>query len=216
MFTDDIWDQIVASTNLYADKTRAEKEARGKRPPEWEPITVPEIKAYIGLTILMGITRLPRMEDYWQESNFYLKSNLSRLFSKKRFKQIQKYLHIADPYAEAPRGRPGYGKLGKVRPLVERLKQNSKQNYKLQREISVAEVMIPYKGRLSYKQYIKAKPKMGHQTFRSGGCKEWVRLQVEVPGQFPVGSRKIPLDPDRSQFLTKILEAFRVIWNYRS
>jgi hypothetical protein len=65
---------------------------------------------------------------------------------------IHTRLHLSDPDEELERGQPGYNKLQKVEPLVTILKQKFNEMYHLSREITVDEAMIPFKGRLGYKQ----------------------------------------------------------------
>jgi hypothetical protein len=63
-----------------------------------------------------------------------------------------RYLHVSNPNTEIPPEEPGYDKLGKVRPLVDILKNNSQQEYSLPRDIAADEAMIPFKNRISFLQ----------------------------------------------------------------
>lgn len=73
---------------------------------------------------------------------------------------------MSDPDAEVERGQPGYDKLQKVRPLITLLSEQIEAQYNLSRDVAIDEAMIPFKGRLSFKQYIKAKPtKRGIKVF---------------------------------------------------
>lgn len=80
-FTADVWDLLVTNTNNYA--VIGEDQPASGRP--WEPVTVQDIKAFFGVILLMGIMQLPRIEDYWQESSFHLRSNISHVFPLIRF-----------------------------------------------------------------------------------------------------------------------------------
>ena len=59
---------------------------------------------------------------------------------------------MSNPHTEIPPGEDGYDKLGKVRPLIDSLKQSFAAEFNLPRDIAVDEAMIPFKGRLSFKQ----------------------------------------------------------------
>ena len=88
-----------------------------------------------------------------------------------RFWQILRFFHLADPANELPRNDPAYDKLQKVRPLIDVLQASFKTEYGSRREVTIYEAMIPYKGRLGYKQYMKDKPtkwgiKVRQQRFR--------------------------------------------------
>ena len=57
-FTDEVWDLLVMETNCHADAVRGT--TPHSRP--WTTITVDEMKAFIGLLILMAMCKLPRLE----------------------------------------------------------------------------------------------------------------------------------------------------------
>ena len=63
-----------------------------------------------------------------------------------------RFLHVSDPYTEIQPGQEGYDKLGKVRPLIDALKKSFQAEYSLPRDIAVDEAMIPFKGRISFRQ----------------------------------------------------------------
>jgi len=54
-FDDALLTDIVGETNLYA----SQKQLKWK----W-PLTVSESKAFLGVRIIMGIVKLPRVRDY--------------------------------------------------------------------------------------------------------------------------------------------------------
>ena len=162
-FTDEIWDLLVTNSNKYAEWKRSQQEKEGR---PWEPVTIVELKAFMGVQLMMGILHLPRQEDYWQTKTRYLSTELSRVFSRDRFEQILRYLHVSDREAELEKDDPNYDKLQKVRPLIDLLCPKFEELFDLGQNITVDEAMIPYKGRLSFKQYMKAKPhKWGIKVF---------------------------------------------------
>lgn len=61
IFSPDVWELIVEETNHYASSVTGQT-------PSARPLTgtnVKEMKAFIGIIILMGILKLPRLELYW-------------------------------------------------------------------------------------------------------------------------------------------------------
>jgi len=66
-------------------------------------------------------------------------------------------LHDAN-YQVAAAGQPGYDALFKVRPLLDIVTAKFESEYNLHEEVSIDEAIIPLKGRLFFKQYIKNKP----------------------------------------------------------
>ena len=83
---------------------------------------------------------------------------VSEVMSQTRFIQIWRYFHIADNSSAIPRGSPGFDKIYRVREFLNVILRNAQRLYRLDREITIDETMVPHKGRLSFKQYIKNKP----------------------------------------------------------
>jgi len=62
-WNDDILGQIVQATNPYADLKR-----QGKQDKWWIcPLTVIELRKFLGITIMMGIIRLSNRSQYWRK-----------------------------------------------------------------------------------------------------------------------------------------------------
>jgi hypothetical protein len=55
-------------------------------------------------------------------------------------------------------GDPGYDKLGKIKPILERVRKVFRSVYCPPQNISIDEAMIPFKGRSTLKQYMPLKP----------------------------------------------------------
>lgn len=93
--------------------------------------------------------------------------------SQTRLLQIWRYFHLADNSCAVPRGSPGFDKTYRVREFLNLILRNSQQLYRLDREITIDETMVPHKGRLSFKQYIKNKP-------IRWGIKLWVLCEAKT------------------------------------
>ena len=153
---------IVEQTNLYVRQKSAASY-------KWEDLTVPELKAFLGVWIYMGIIRKPAVRDYWAqgliEGEFPI---VTETFPQNRFLVILWNLHFNDNASAEPQGSPGYDKLHKIRPIINRLQQKFLSLYNPHRENSIDEAMVGFKGRSSLKQYVPKKP-----TKR--GFKVWCR-----------------------------------------
>ena len=79
-----MWNLIVTETNRYAAQQRQQASTPGRR---WHDVTVEEMKALVGMQILMGISRLPRIEMYWSKHRL-LTPGLCSVMSLTRFEQI--------------------------------------------------------------------------------------------------------------------------------
>ena len=56
------------------------------------------------------------------------------------------------------RDNPAYDKLFKVRPLLDRLANTFREEYRPSKFVSIDEGMVKYKGRLGFKQYMPVRP----------------------------------------------------------
>ena len=80
----------------------------------WEDVTVSELKAFIGLLILIGRVHLPRLEMYWQVKHPVIATEgISSIMSWSQFEQIFRFLHLADSTQQIPAGQLGHDKLFK-------------------------------------------------------------------------------------------------------
>ena len=162
-FTDELIDEIVKQSNLYASHVMGKEKYN-----EWDKITVSDLKAYFGFYILMGINHLPSIHDYWRVDPFVRFSPTADRITRNRFKEITRYLHFVDNTQLQKRGEPNYDRLGKIRPIMLILKQKFLSNYEPNCQQAIDEAMIPFQGRSAIKQYLPMKP-------IKCGLKVWVR-----------------------------------------
>ena len=121
----------------------------------WYNVTTEEVKAYYGVLILMDIITCDRDELYWSQSTEYpyIRTEIPKICSRDRFMQIRRYRHFSDDS-----NVDQTDKLFKFRYIIDNIRQSFKEHYVPHEHISVDEAMIPFKGRLSFKQYMKDKP----------------------------------------------------------
>lgn len=124
------------------------------------------METFVGIMILMGIIKLPRFRMYWRDYLVH-QEGISAVMSRTRFLQIWLYFHLADNSVAVPVGADGYDKLYRVSEFLNIISLNISREYKLSRDIVIDKIMVPHKGRLSFKQYIKNKP-------TQWGIKLWV------------------------------------------
>ena len=151
MFMDDtVWNLLVVMTNRNA----ARKRSAGRDKGLWQPVDLPEMQAFIGLTIITGIVRLPKLPMYWETSHpLCTLPGFSSVMSRDRFLHIMRYLHVNDEAV----GNPDNDKLYKVREFITHVNENFGTKYTMGCQISIDESLIPFKGRLSFRQFIPSK-----------------------------------------------------------
>ncbi|KAM4604656.1 piggyBac transposable element-derived protein 4-like [Polymixia lowei] len=102
------------------------------------------------------------MTDFWRKKTIFHVAFPATVMSRDRFVAIATNLHISDPAEDAAndekRGTEEYDTLHRVRPLLDMLRNRCMSRYHPKQHISVDERMVATKARLSFKQYMKAKP----------------------------------------------------------
>lgn len=157
------YDDLLAQTNLYAEQQRAIHNDTSM----WNPITLDKLMAFIGLTIAMGIVSLLSLNNYWYTDPILSHSWFRSIMSRDRFRQVLYYVHIVDNTQALPRSDLHYDRLWKVRPLTEVLQSTCGELYNTHPQVSIDESIIGTKCRLSFIQYLPAKP-------TKWGIKVWV------------------------------------------
>ncbi|KAL4142153.1 hypothetical protein QTP88_004670 [Uroleucon formosanum] len=133
---------MVQYTNMYALQ-------KGKT---WKNTDIKEIKIFIGLHIIMGCTKFPRIRMYW---NLVLKMNVFvENMNRNRFFTLRTNFHVID---NLKINKNNKDKFVKVRPMFDCLKRRCGQ-LNIEKNVSIDEQMIPFKGQLNIKQYMKGKP----------------------------------------------------------
>ena len=132
----------------------------------WHDVDKNELQAFVGVLMLMGICKLPRMEMYWTTTHPLTTPGLAEVMPLRRFMQILRYFHLCDVNLHVPRGQPGFDALFKVRAILDIITPLLESEYDPDEQLAVDEAMIHFKGRLGFKQYMKDKPtKWGIKVF---------------------------------------------------
>jgi hypothetical protein len=113
----------------------------------------------------MGIVRMNSLRDYWSRK-WILKTDVARsVMSRKRFEILLKMLHFSDN----EQCREG-DRLYKVQPLLDMLIKNYQAIYSPGKTFCIDETMVPYQGRLIFRQYSPQKAhKYGIKIFCDKG-----------------------------------------------
>ena len=155
-----IFQVLAEQCNLYASQQGVGSSY------SWIDTTENEMKLFLGIHLAMGVHKLPYVEDYWSLHPLLGAPGIVQGMSIRRFKALQSCLHLNDNSKAKKRGEPGYDKLHKIRPMVESIRANCRQHYRLHREVSIDEAMVGFKGRSSMKQYCPNKPtKRGYKVW---------------------------------------------------
>lgn len=141
-FTDEVFDRITNNTNLYHDYRVALKKITNPNyvDKRWTPVTVPEMKAFFGLSIVMGLVSVPRYRDFWSGDDFLANPGIKKCMPVRRYEKISEVLHVSNREEEPLRGQPNADKLVKIRWLLDLVFETSRLLMHPQREQSIDEV----------------------------------------------------------------------------
>ena len=151
--TDDIVSTMVRETNRYAgqfmDATTLKPRSRMH---DWKETDPCEMKKFLGLVILMGIIQKPSISSYWSTDPVIATPLINKVMSRNRFELLLKFWHFADNTTAEPGDR-----LGKLKNIVDSLLNRFQSIYYPEKQLSIDEAMVLWRGRLVFRQYIPGK-----------------------------------------------------------
>jgi hypothetical protein len=158
--TDNLVNSFVTHTNSYAQFVIQNKRASDPSYVDslWYPTHMCEMRAFIGLNVFFGLNPLPNYKQYWSTDPFLGNEGIRSVMPVKRYEKLAQYFHVSDRSQEPPRGAPNYDRLYKVRPVLDAMQASFKNANKPSKCQSLDEGMIKFQGRITYLQYMPAKP----------------------------------------------------------
>ena len=173
LFTPEIQHLFVVETNRYVAQRLDHLFTASSSKDRWEPVTISEIRAFLGCLIFIGLCSLGDMKDYWSEE--LGQDRIRNVFSYHRFTDIFRFIHCNDNSTAFPKDHESFDKLHKVRPVISLLQKSFQQCWVPHQKNSIDEGMISFTGRSSLKQYMKDKP-------NKWGFKMWKLVDSNMGG----------------------------------
>jgi hypothetical protein len=160
MYWDDTTlDRIAQETNRYALVVLDNGKPRGGN--KWKPVTICELRIWFGILILMGVKKMPCRRHYWMRGEQALYCGvIPKAMSLVRWELIKRCLHLIDnAILVKEKSDPNFDRLAKTRWLLNHFVTVSESIYNLEREVTIDECIIPYKGKYcQIRQFMKGKP----------------------------------------------------------
>nr|CAI5844167.1 unnamed protein product [Callosobruchus analis] len=190
---------IVQQTNLYAEQRiisciANETIKKNSLLTYWKDTDESEILAFIGMLIWMGLNKKPTLKDYFSRNILY-KNEVGKYIgmSRMRFELLLSNLHFSNNETGDATNR-----LRKIQPLAGNLIANFQAACTPKKGVCIDETMIPFRGRLSFRQYIPGKRhKYGVKIFKLCSEKGYTyNLKIysgkeNNPNEQPVASRVV-------------------------
>lgn len=136
------FENMANFTNIYAHQKNV----------QFKPTNSAEIRSLFGLHIAIGCLKFPKVRLFWDKTLYI---HLFReTMSRDRFFQLRNNLHCVNNL-DIPVNCED--KLYKVRPLYDAIRNRCTELH-LEENLCIDEQIVPFRGHLSIKQYVKGKP----------------------------------------------------------
>jgi len=115
----------------------------------FEPVTVCEIKIFLGLTLAMALIRKPTIDSYWYTEPLMQAAYFNSCMSRDRCKKIMKFLRFSNPYVSSDKNSR-ISDMDKICLEINKCFLPGKS-------LSLDESLLLHKGRLSFRMFIQTK-----------------------------------------------------------
>lgn len=151
LIDDVLLESIVRETNDYAEQFFLSQDHTEKsRISSWKYLTVEEFKIFLGLLMHMGNIKMPKIQDYWRKDKLF-KTCFGSYMARDKFLLILRCLHFVKTNSNDK------DRLQKIRHIIDYFNNKMLNIYNAGKELSLDEAMVLWRGRLSFRQYIKGK-----------------------------------------------------------
>ncbi len=163
VFNDEVFELLVRETNRYAEQEieklrRNERLRPHSRASLWKEVSMPEMKAFIGLVLLMGYVKLPTYAAYWSTNFLVQLSGLRKIMARDRFLSILQFFHLCNNCENLPSDHSDHDQLFKLHQFMNMIVELWQGAYYPERDLAIDETFIACKGRIHLKQYKPRKP----------------------------------------------------------
>ena len=168
---DNILEIIVTETNRYVYFMRGGKVlSPHSREHQWYDVTVPEIKVFLALVMLMGIVKKNNYRDYWSTDPVNQTPVFCKVMSVNRFTNILRALHFSDNLEAYANNITE--KMRKIRSVFDHLRSKFKEAFYPYKNLNIDESLMLWRGNIGFRQYIPSKRhRFGLKLFVLCDCK---------------------------------------------
>lgn len=118
----------------------------------WAELTEEEFLKYLAICLHMEIEKRPNLKDYWSTKIVFSTSFAAKYISRNRFIEITNSFHFVNN--EKP---DRSNRLYKIDSVVKILNRTFAEVYTPSENIYIDESMVPFQGRIIFRQYISGK-----------------------------------------------------------
>ncbi|XP_045448744.1 piggyBac transposable element-derived protein 4-like [Melitaea cinxia] len=161
-FDSDIFESLVKCTNIYIDTIKN----KYKRERDAKPTTLTEMRAFVGLLIVIGVNRSGRqnLKDFWDNSIGTGFELVYLTMSINRFRFLLRSVRF-DDIRDRPQ-RQEIDKLAAIRSFIEAIRCHCLEYYTPSENLTLDEQLVAFRGRCRFIMYLPNKPaKFGIKIF---------------------------------------------------
>jgi hypothetical protein len=147
---------LVVETNRYY---HSYIESLKDGPSPLPDITEAEMFVFLALTIQMGHCLRDKLTDYWSRNEQLHTPFYSNMMKRDRYFHILRFLHFTDNRNAGDWADKNFDRLWKLRNLFEILNKTFSKFYNPSEYLAVDDVIVLFKGRVVFRQYIPKKHK---------------------------------------------------------
>ncbi|XP_023213037.1 piggyBac transposable element-derived protein 4-like [Centruroides sculpturatus] len=169
-FPQELVELIVNETNKYANKyinlrQMNRMQMEHSRDKSWRDTNPDEIRVLLALFILQGIVVKPAHEMYFSRSKIIDTPFFCKIMPRDRFQILLSFLHF-NKRQERSKSNSNYDLL-QIKPVLDMLSERWQLTYTPERDISIDESLLQWKGRFKWKIYVPRKRnKLGIKSYK--------------------------------------------------
>ncbi|KAL4153017.1 hypothetical protein QTP88_000850 [Uroleucon formosanum] len=148
--TPSLFGKVAFETNRYCQQF--ENVTSGSRINQWVHVDCEEMFVFLAITMLMARNKKLEIQDYWSMDPLSHQPIFGKYMSRNRYQIILQMLHFSQNEDQVPGDR-----LAKVRMPLKEITKNFKEAMVPFENLAIDESLVLWKGRLSFKQFIKTK-----------------------------------------------------------
>nr|XP_045610761.1 piggyBac transposable element-derived protein 4-like [Procambarus clarkii] len=165
---------LVTETNMYAHTLIDSGILPALRLTRWKATTIDEMYVFLALCMMMKHCEKAVVQDYWNKDSLVPSPVFNRYMSRDKFHLILRRLHFENNANADRRDR-----LWKVRKVFSDLRGNFRDYFVPGQNVVIDELLVLFKGRLAFKQYIPSKQhRFGLKFFMLCDCETGIVLDM--------------------------------------
>ena len=120
----------------------------------------------MGINIIFGLSPAKQTEHYFSTDPFLGNEGVRSVFTLRRYKKINQYIHVSERSAEPARGSAEFDVLYKILPIYRAMQKSFPAHHHCSENLSLDEALVKTKGKISIRQFMPNK--VIYETANSG------------------------------------------------